>query len=471
MDGFFFNATTGEVQHDLRFDLLNDFLFHTYAIQDQGTLSTVGLVLAVVSGLCIGSFLNVVAMRSLAKTAFIAGDLVESLSPEAVEVLGNKSWFSPFSQCIHCHHRIGPLDNLPVVSYMMLGGKCRHCREPIHWQYPVVEISTMVMFVAIQQYFGWSTEGIAMLVFASTLIAVTVTDFRDHLIPHEITYPSILVGIIYSTVFRKSPMDTLAGIGVAYILFDFIQFYGLLFIQGLPTEGAAEEADEKEQTKSGEKAQGEESEKGKELEAAPTKDSQKSPTESDKRNPLINGAFNFKDLPTAEQSDDERNADDYVVMGGGDAVLAAVVAAWLGSGGMIVAIMLAFLIGALMGGIYLFIDMKQRGALHETVKPAIIGFLLGFTILCIPLVMLNSLSPDASWWNPQLLLFACAGGLAGGALGATWAGSKFRKRFPFGPAIAVGALVAVFLTHAGDDPEWFSKIPWVAPGGAPQEIK
>jgi Type II secretory pathway, prepilin signal peptidase PulO and related peptidases len=485
---------------ETRIDLSQDWLQMTYGIEDPWIRGAMALVL----GLCIGSFLNVVALRSLARTAYMVQDLVESLSPETVQILGSKSWLSPWSQCINCHHRIGPLDNIPVVSYMMLGGKCRHCKEPIHWQYPVVEIFTGIMFVAILHYFGWSIQGLAMLIFVSTLIAVTITDFRDHLIPHEITYPSILLGLIYSTFFRKEPLETMAGIGVAYIVFDFIQFYGLLFVQGFLSReeeedekveeenkepedkhkkymeklkerrkesqakaaqetGAQQENEEKrseQEQKEQEATEDTKKDDGKELAPAATDSSIKKSDSSsaDECDAIIDLNFDMTD------PDDGRSADDYVVMGGGDAVLAAVVAAWLGWKGMAIAILLAFLIGSVMGAVYLFVDMKNRGILHETVKPATIGFLLGFGILCIPLFMLNSLSPDASWWNPQLLAFATAGGFAGGTLGATWAGSKFRKRFPFGPAIAVGAMVALFVT-CGGQPGWkfeslYESIPW-----------
>lgn len=477
---------------ETRIDLSQDWLQITYGVEDPWVRAAMAMVL----GLCIGSFLNVVALRSLAKTAHLVGDFVESLTPETVKILGTKSWLSPWSQCINCHHRIGPLDNIPVVSYVILNGKCRHCKQPIHWQYPVVEIFTGIMFVAVLHYLGWSIQGLAMLIFVSTLIAVTVTDFRDHLIPHEITYPSILLGLIYSTVFRKEPLETLAGIGVAYIVFDFIQFYGLLFVQGFMSgeeeEAASEDGEnannqpedkhqkylQKLQERRNEKSKqdqngvsnGDKNHSGdsadkdqnpdeggdinKELAATTAKASPRTgsrpDTESDAEESDASIDLNFDITDPAE---DGRSSDDFVVMGGGDAVLAAVVAAWLGWKGMAIAILLAFLIGSLMGAAYLFVDMKNRGVLHQTIKPATIGFLLGFGILCIPLFMLNSLSPDASLWNPQLLAFATAGGFAGGALGATWAGSKFRKRFPFGPAIALGAIVALFLTNGGE-PGW-----------------
>ena len=66
-----------------------------------------------------------------------------------------------------------------------------------------------------------------MIFFACTLIAITVTDFKEKLIPHEITYPSMLIGIAFSALVRQDLLGAMAGIGASYILFDFLAFYGL----------------------------------------------------------------------------------------------------------------------------------------------------------------------------------------------------------------------------------------------------
>ena len=179
-------------------------------------------VLAAIIGLCVGSFLNVVALRTLAEKPFWN------------TIVGS-------SACPHCNHRLGPLDLIPILSYLMLGRKCRYCKQSISWSYPVVEIVTAITFVVLLHHYqvvpgsSYSSDDIvravmldsSMLVFFGILIAICVTDFKEKLIPHEITYPSILVGIAFSAWARQDFMPTLAGIGISYILFDFLAFYGL----------------------------------------------------------------------------------------------------------------------------------------------------------------------------------------------------------------------------------------------------
>jgi prepilin signal peptidase PulO-like enzyme (type II secretory pathway) len=116
-------------------------------------------VLLAVIGLFVGSFLNVLALRSLKEQSII---------------------FPP-SHCPNCDHRLGIMDLVPVLSYLMLRGRCRYCHQPISWQYPIVEVLTAAAFVILIRYFGFTVEGVGMVIFACTLIAVCVTDFREKL--------------------------------------------------------------------------------------------------------------------------------------------------------------------------------------------------------------------------------------------------------------------------------------------------
>ncbi|MGH9549130.1 MAG: prepilin peptidase, partial [Terriglobales bacterium] len=137
-------------------DIVNNAV-QTVHNMDQTTKDVVaGLV-----GLCVGSFLNVLALRSLEE----------------------KSIFWPPSSCPQCKTRLWLLDMIPVVSWLALKGKCRHCSKPISWHYPVVELLTAVAFIAVLRVFDWTFEGFGMVFFACVLIAVCVTDFREKLIP------------------------------------------------------------------------------------------------------------------------------------------------------------------------------------------------------------------------------------------------------------------------------------------------
>lgn len=347
---------------------------------DGGNLWIRG-TLAFLLGSCIGSFLNVVALRSLLQ----------------------ESWWRRRSHCMKCDHNLGILDMVPILSYVLLKGKCRYCHEKFSWQYPLVELFTGLIFVAVIFKFGCTVDGLAMCIFAATLITVTVTDFREHLIPHEITYPSILLGLSYYWIRHGSPADALIGAGVSYILFDFIDFYGLVAIKHL-----------------------------KEEEEAPSR-----------------GATPFLVDESYDYKEEEYNPDDDIVMGGGDAVLSAVIACWIGWQMMSMAVIIAFLAGSIMGAAYLLKDMHRRDVLKDATAPAIKGFLVGFVLLAGPMLLLGHLTGKLSeYMTPPAVGFASLAGLAGALFGAVMAGSRrFANRFPFGPALAIGGLIAILVSN------------------------
>jgi prepilin signal peptidase PulO-like enzyme (type II secretory pathway) len=359
------------------------FLTRDLLVPYDGNNVPLRIILAFIVGSCVGSFLNVVALRSLEQ----------------------RSWLFPGSACTSCKHSLGPLDMIPIFSYFLLKGKCRHCQEKFSWHYPVVEAVTGIIFAAVLMKFGYTIDGLAMCFFAATLITVTVTDFREHLIPHEITYPSILIGLAYFSLRHGSPADALIGAGVSYILFDFIDFYGQVVIghvkgdddDGEPTEGASAW--------------------------------------------VTDHSYDLK-----EQVYDP---DDDIVMGGGDAVLSAVIACWIGWQQMAMAVVIAFLAGSLMGAIYLLRDMQKRDVLKNATMPAVKGFLIGACLLAIPLVILGVMTHNPEMFmTPQLLILASLSGIAGGLFGAVMSGTKrFTNRFPFGPALAIGGLVAILVAN------------------------
>lgn len=325
-----------------------------------------------------GSFLNVLSLRTLQEK--------------------NPLW--PPSHCVHCKHKLQMFDLVPLLSYYWLSGKCRYCQKKISWQYPLVEFLTAVAFIAILRIFGWSIEGQAMLVYVSTLIAVCITDFREKLIPHEITYPSILLGIIYSGAVCDDLIKTLAGIGISYILFDFMAFYGLKFyvlMHGDPNEVEDEEE----------------------------KDAQ------------IDTVFDIKDRQPEEE-------EEFAVLGGGDAVMAALLAAWLGLEAMVVAVFVGFMVGAVMGGIYLIHDLYRQKLLGKCVKPALIGSAACLGIFGAVLGFVSYLSGEANAVSPWLWVSAgVAAILCGSVFGISRHTAGHSKPFPFGPALAVGGVVAM----------------------------
>jgi leader peptidase (prepilin peptidase)/N-methyltransferase len=152
-------------------------------------------------GAILGSFLNVCASR-LPK---------------------GKSLLRPGSSCPACGNPIRWYDNVPLLSFVLLRGRCRACREPISWRYPSVELATALLFGASLLRFGWRWELALALFFVSALVVITVIDLEHHLIPDRITLPAILVGLGGSLAgwrvsWLESLVGLLAGAGIIYTI-------------------------------------------------------------------------------------------------------------------------------------------------------------------------------------------------------------------------------------------------------------
>jgi leader peptidase (prepilin peptidase)/N-methyltransferase len=127
-----------------------------------------------IGGLCIGSFLNVVIARL----------------PEG------RSIAYPGSACPRCGAPIRWYDNLPVLSFLLLRARCRACRSPIAWRYPLVESTTAVLFVLAYLHFGVNLRLVTALALLSTLIAITGIDLDHQIIPDVLSLPGIALGLL-----------------------------------------------------------------------------------------------------------------------------------------------------------------------------------------------------------------------------------------------------------------------------------
>jgi len=143
-----------------------------FSIQGQIVI----LVLSTIIGLIIGSFLNVVILR----------------------LFSGESIVFPGSKCPKCSHPIAWYDNIPVISYLLLRGKCRNCKEPISIQYPIVEIATGLIFLLSTFYFGITLKLLFMLILLCALIVITATDLKEQVIFDITSIPLIPIGLIYN---------------------------------------------------------------------------------------------------------------------------------------------------------------------------------------------------------------------------------------------------------------------------------
>jgi leader peptidase (prepilin peptidase)/N-methyltransferase len=150
----------------------------------------IGLGAIAILGLAIGSFLNVCIHR-----VPLGGSIV-----------------SPGSSCPHCGYVLKWYDNIPVLSYALLGGKCRNCKAGISIRYPVVEIITMATYVAHYLVFGPDIILIPRLLFATSLIVLFAIDLEHHLLPNVITLPGIVIGLAFSTMLPPGLLDAVIGV-------------------------------------------------------------------------------------------------------------------------------------------------------------------------------------------------------------------------------------------------------------------
>ena len=160
--------------------------------------STVWLVYAGVIGACIGSFLNVVIYRL---------------------PLG-QSLVSPPSRCPRCGSRLNWYDNVPIVGWLLLRGRCRNCQQPISVQYPLVELVTALLFVLIVWLTPPGPLMASRLLLVCILIVLFGIDFEHQILPNSITLPGIVAGLILSTIAPPGLGDALLGVllgaGVLY---------------------------------------------------------------------------------------------------------------------------------------------------------------------------------------------------------------------------------------------------------------
>jgi len=133
-----------------------------------------GLVVAGLLGSFLGSFLNVCIVR----------------------LPLDQSIVRPRSRCPRCGAPIAWFDNIPVISWLALRGRCRHCREPISMQYPLVEVTAAGLWAAAAWAYGVNLHGLTAALFGTILLGIAVTDARHYLIPDEYTWGGLALGLL-----------------------------------------------------------------------------------------------------------------------------------------------------------------------------------------------------------------------------------------------------------------------------------
>lgn len=180
------------------------------------------MVIAIL-GLCVGSFLNVVIYR-LPKMmeqewryecAILLSDGLSSSTAMAQPTL---SLSKPASACPHCQHKIRWYQNIPLLSWLLLRGKCAGCHASISIRYPVVELLTMLASIAVVLAFGFSLKMLAALALSWILIALTGIDFDTQLLPDSLTLPLAGLGLLVNTQsLFASPIQSIWGYVIGFM--------------------------------------------------------------------------------------------------------------------------------------------------------------------------------------------------------------------------------------------------------------
>ena len=316
--------------------------------------------LVFIFGLCIGSFLNVLALRLLSE---------ESLMTR--------------SKCPKCSEKIVWYTNIPVLSYIFLGGKCKNCKKRISIQYPLVELATAILFLAVFLRSGFSLQSAFLMILISSLVVITLTDIKEKVIFDITVTPLILFGLIYNFFdMGNSASGTtsipLQGIGTTLTLNSvFISAIigaigGAAFFEIFSRMGL-----------------------------------------------LLLGEYAF---------------------GGGDTLIAAALGAYFGWKGMIVILVLSFLFQLLIGVPVILNNMYKDNDYKSIVA-------MGILLLSVAVPYAGKLLGLTNDLTGALLTTFVSFGMAGYGIFVILKRTKERQNFtflPFGPALVFGGIVVMF---------------------------
>ena len=176
------------------------------------------VALAALLGLMLGSFLNVVIYR-------LPLMLERRWAAECAQWQGNEvaeappfNLLVPASACPHCQAPIRAWQNIPLVSYLLQRGRCSHCLAPISWRYPLVELSSGLLFAGFAWFYGLSGWWLVASLFSVTLLTLALIDARTQLLPDYLTLPLLWAGLLYNLWSGRVPLaDAVMGAVLGYL--------------------------------------------------------------------------------------------------------------------------------------------------------------------------------------------------------------------------------------------------------------
>ncbi len=176
-------------------------------------------LVAALFGLLVGSFLNVVIHRIPKMMQRESDNYVAQESGKEPPHTDRYNLMVPRSACPHCGHQITAMENIPVISWLALRGKCRKCKAPISPRYPAVELLTGVLAGVLVWTFGSGLAGLATLLFLFLLVAMTFIDIDTQLLPDDLTYPLLWAGLLVNLHGTFVPLqDAVIGAAAGYLV-------------------------------------------------------------------------------------------------------------------------------------------------------------------------------------------------------------------------------------------------------------
>jgi leader peptidase (prepilin peptidase) / N-methyltransferase len=179
-------------------------------------------LVAAVLGLIIGSFLNVVIYRlpiildrnwrrqceQMSNQSFTGAEETHQQKKQITETAETYNLIVPRSRCPHCDHRLSALENIPVISFLWLKGRCSVCRQPISWRYPGVEALTALLSLIVAWRFGFTPAALGGLILTWSLIALVFIDYDHQLLPDNITLPLLWTGLLLNLWSIFAPLSS-----------------------------------------------------------------------------------------------------------------------------------------------------------------------------------------------------------------------------------------------------------------------
>jgi leader peptidase (prepilin peptidase) / N-methyltransferase len=185
-----------------------------------------------VIGLMMGSFLNVVIYRLPKMMERTWQHQCAELRGETNKELATFNLATPRSVCPHCAHKISILENIPVISYLALRGRCSKCHGHISIRYPIVEVFTALLSGFVAWYFGYAFITFATLIFVWALIALAVIDIDTQLLPDDITLPLVWIGLLVNMKGGFTDINSAVIGAVAGYLLLWLVYWGFKLITG-----------------------------------------------------------------------------------------------------------------------------------------------------------------------------------------------------------------------------------------------